>query len=97
MTDTKFARTKDPDAVKPYLWNWATYLGDSDTLADATFVTYDITDGAVVVESSAFDATTATAWLSGGVAGVKSLVTCRITTTAGIIDDKTLYLSIKEQ
>ena len=98
MADTKFARTKDPDAAKPYLWNWADYLGDTDTIADATFILYSAPDDtdAVAVDDDSHDATTATAWISKGVVGRKELVTCRITTTAGIIDDRTLYLSIKE-
>lgn len=93
----KFVRTKDPDAVKPYLWNWAIYL-DEDTLADVEFITYHPSgdDESVTVDDFSFDDTTATAWLSGGVVNTKDLITCRITTNAGIIDDRTLYLSIKE-
>lgn len=91
----KFARIKDPDAVKPYLWNWATYL-DDDVLADATFVTYNDDEDAVAVDDSSFTDTTATAWLSGGVTGTKDLVTCRVTTESGIVDDRTLYLTIRQ-
>lgn len=95
MTD-KFVRSKDPDAIKPYLWNWAVYLGESDTIVDVDFVTYNTDTDAVKVDDDAFDTTTATAWLSGGVANTKDLITCRITTAAGIVDDRTLYLSIRE-
>lgn len=98
MADTKFARSKDPDAVKPYLWNWSEYLGDNDTIVDADFVTYAAAEDtdAVAVTDSAFDTITATAWLAGGLVGRKELITCRITTQAGIQDDRTLYLTIKE-
>ncbi len=93
----RFTATKDPDAVLDYRWDWTDYLGE-DTITDVEFLTYTGTDDpdAVAVDSYDNDETSATAVLSGGVAGLKYRVTCRITTAGGITDDRSLYLTIKE-
>ncbi len=96
MSDDKWVKIKDGDAVLDYLWNWTTYLGD-DTLTDAAFTVNDASeDNKVALDDSAFTATTATAWLSGGETATKPTVTCHITTAAGRQDDRTLYLNIRE-
>lgn len=51
-------------------------------------------DGALTVESSLFDDTTATAFVSGGSVGEMLNLTCRITTAGGRIDDRTIVLKI---
>ncbi|MBS0453955.1 MAG: hypothetical protein JSS14_21855 [Proteobacteria bacterium] len=89
---------KDPNATLDYAFNWGAYLADvTDTLIDAEF----IVDPSLTIESSSFDTTTATAWISGGVApatGPNELrVTCRITTTEGRIDDRSIFLKIIER
>lgn len=105
MSDDKWVKTKDPDAVLDYLWNWADYLG-TDTIAAADFAVYDTAgqllddsesgyDGVAVDSSSAAD-TTATVWLSGGEVGTKYVVTCHITSAGGREDDRSLHLTIKE-
>lgn len=105
------SKTKDPDAVLDYTWPWAEHgwLTDGDTITDAAFTVYaadssdmpiDIPDSdttPVVVDSSSATDTDATAWLSGGTRGLKYLITCRITTSGGRIDDRTLKLKITER
>ena len=43
------------------------------------------------------DLTTVTVWLSGGTAGVKYDVACRITTTGGRTDERTVSVRVLER
>src|SRR5512139_240808 len=98
-------KTKDPQAVLDYRWDWSADLADGDTLTDAAFtVTTD--DGSTIpdsdttpVEVDSFSNTTtdATAWLSGGTLGNTYLIVCHATTFGGREDDKTLKLRITQK
>ena len=87
---------KDPDAPLDYLFDWTPYLSDiSDTIASVSWVLHS----SLTEVSSAFDATHATVWVSGGVAPALPAanaipVTCRITTAGGRTDDRTIFLKI---
>lgn len=91
--------SKDPNANLDYAFNWAAYLADiTDTIVDAEFVV----DPSLTITAQAFDSTTATVWLSGGVApdapaANELRVTCRITTAEGRIDDRSVFLKIVER
>lgn len=89
---------KDPDATLDYAFDWTLYLADiSDTISAATFVL----DPSLTQVRSAFNALTATVWVSGGVAPTdpsvpnQLAVTCRITTAGGRIDDRSVFLKIQ--
>lgn len=83
---------KDPDAVLDYQVDWSVWLGD-DTIASSTWIVPDgITKG--------FDAnttTTATIWLSGGIAGLNYTITNRITTDNGRTDDRTITIQVQDK
>lgn len=83
----------DPQAVLDYTFDWSTWLGDGETIT-ATTVTGEtgITVGVVTN-----DASTVTAWLSGGTAGTSYRVVCHVTTSDGRQDDRTLRLSVTER
>ncbi|RUR68677.1 hypothetical protein EJP67_16570 [Variovorax guangxiensis] len=92
---------KDPDAVLDYPFDWTAWLalnGD-DQIASAEFVV----DPSLTIVDQAFDATSATVWLSGGTKPAtgpnKLRVTCRITTnnTPPRIDDRSVFLKILER
>lgn len=51
----------------------------------------------VTVVSSAVVGTDVIVWLSGGVEGTPAKVTCRIITTAGRIEDRTLNLILVQR
>lgn len=86
--------TKDPDAVLDYTFDWATYLEDiSDTISSKEIVV----DTGITCDSSTISGSTVIAWISGGIAGMIYRVTCRITTAAGRIDDRSIYIAIKER
>jgi hypothetical protein len=88
---------KDPDAVLDYTFNWADYLQPTaDTIASVAWVT-PTAPGSITVVSSSSTPTTATAFVSGGVLGQKEVLTCRITTTGGRVDDRSVLLRIVER
>jgi hypothetical protein len=92
---------KDPDATLDYAFDWTAWLAlnPGDSIASVQF----LVDSSLTVENQAFDAKTATVWLSGGTkpaSGANKLrVTCRITTTNSPprIDDRSVFLEILER
>lgn len=84
--------TKDPDALLDYQVDWSAWLVDGDTIASST---WEVQSG-LTLETDASSTTTATAWLSGGTAGATYRVTNRITTAAGLTDDRTLFIQVDE-
>lgn len=86
--------TKDPDAKLNYGFDWATegWLG-SDTIASATWT---VPTGLTKV-SETNTTTTATVVLSGGTVDTDYTVTCRITTAAGLIDDRSLLIQVRDR
>ena len=85
--------TKDPAAKLDYKFDWTAYLTDiSDTIASVQFEA----DPSLTTSNPTFTTNTATVWVAGGVVDSQVTVTCRITTAAGRIDDRTILLKIKE-
>ena len=89
----KIIVVKDSNARLDYSLNWTDYFVDiSDSIASFTILAEN-----VIVNSFYFNGAVTTAWISGGIAGDKVQVTFRIVTTNGRIDDRSIYLKIKEQ
>lgn len=85
---------KDPNAVLDYTVDWGPWLTPMlDTISTATW----IPETGLTVGTTTKTATTATAYVSGGTAGQILKLTCRITTTGGRTDDRTLTLKIAER
>lgn len=82
----------DPDAVLDYIWDWTAWL-DSDTISTATTTA----DTGITVDSTTNTTTTATVTLSGGTAGENYDVTVHITTAAGLEDDRTIRIQVRER
>ncbi len=90
----------DPQAKLDYTWDWTDWLG-GDTIISATVTAKveearDPTD-VVTIDDVWPSPKTITAWISGGVHGTPCAVTCRITTTAGRIDDRTIRLRVRDR
>ncbi len=83
---------KDPDATLDYQFNWAPSLED-DEISTSVFL---LPDGLTEV-SSQNTATTATIIVSGGSPCGVYRITNRITTIAGRVEDKTIYIRVKER
>ena len=87
-----FKMLKDPDAILDYRVDWTEWL-NGDTISNSQW----IVPSEMTLQSSTNDATSATAWLSGGVVGSSHDVTNRITTAAGRTDDRTITFHIQER
>jgi hypothetical protein len=88
---------KDPDATLDYSIDWSAWLPSGDAISTAAWST---SDAELVVEGSpapSVSAGVATVWLSGGTAGTHYTVTCRVTTTGGRIDDRSIRLRCVER
>ena len=85
---------KDPDATLDYTVSWAGWLPSGDTIDDAA---WDVPTGLTESAPSTVTTTTATVWLSGGTAGERYLVRCRVTTAGGRIDDRTIEVRVVER
>ena len=82
---------KDPNAVLDYTFDWGPYL---TPLADSIVSVVWLPEEGLTVSSMAHTATTATAFVSGGVLDSTQNVTCRITTLGGRTDDRSISLKI---
>ena len=85
---------KDPSAVLDYVFDWKEeWLATGETIADHTITA----DTGITVDSSTEDAGKVTVWLSGGTAGINYKVACKITTTAGRTDERTIWIKVVER
>lgn len=87
---------KDPDATLDFPFDWTEWLTDIDDTIFLVDIIVDTANG-LVLASQSHTTTTATAWVSGGTVGSYAFVTCRIFTTKGRKDDRSIYLKIKER
>ena len=83
---------KDPNAVLPYTIDWADWLG-SDTISSSTWT---VASG-ITEDSTSSTTTVATILLSGGTSGTSYSVTNRITTAAGLTEDRTIRIDVIER
>lgn len=83
---------KDPNASLDYSWDWTAWLPTGDSINSFT-----LTLDGLVEETSANDGQIVTAVLSGGTLGRTHAVRCRITTGNGLIDDRTIFIQIRDR
>lgn len=84
--------TKDPDATLDYTFNWSSWLSAvSDTINNVQWV---VSEG-LTTEQTEYSSIAATIWISGGSVGSTYSISCRITTTEGRTDDRTIYIQIR--
>ena len=88
---------KDPDATLDYTLDWDV-SGDSWLSGDviAAAPVWTVTPGLTIV-SQANTTTTATVWLAGGTAGQTYTASCKITTGAGRVDERSFRLKIENR
>lgn len=85
---------KDPDATLDYSFDWTAYLAaEGDLISSVAWV---LSDGLLQV-SSLTSTTKPLIFVSGGVLDNTESITCRITTTGGRIDDRTIFLTILQR
>jgi hypothetical protein len=86
----------DPDAVLDWHWNWGDWLATSESITTKTIT---VTEGTATVGTPSESGGIVTAFVSVPVADATSglvKLRCRITTSAGRTDDRTIIL-IPEQ
>ena len=82
---------KDPSAVLDYVFDWREeWLAAAETITDHTITA----DTGITVDSSTEDDGKVTVWLSGGTAGINYKVACKITTSAGRTDERTIWIKV---
>lgn len=84
---------KDPNAVLDYTFDWTDWL---DLVSD-TISTKTVTGSGVTIDSSNQVGGLVTAWVSGGTADTTATVTCKIVTTGGRTEERTIYLLVRER
>lgn len=95
MSSTIASYVKDPDAKLDYSIDWSSWLPAGDTISAVAWTATGVTVSASPAPSHASGI--ATVWLEGGTKGEDATVTCRVTTTAGRIDDRTIRISVRER
>ena len=92
---------KDPSAVLDYVFDWTEWLATGETIAvDSETGEKLITitaDTGITVDSWTEDDGKVTVWLSGGTAGINYKVACKITTTVGRTDERTIWIKVVER
>jgi len=88
--------TKDPDAVLDYAFNWSDWL---DSTQEETIESYVVTaDAGLTVDSHAESDGKVTVWLSGGtVAATYYKVACKVTTSLGRTDERSMRFKVIER
>ena len=84
---------KDPSAVLDYVFDWSGWLAIGETITDYTITA----DTGITVDSPTEDDGKVTVWLSGGTAGINYKVACKITTSAGRTDERTIWIKVVER
>lgn len=82
---------KDPSAVLDYLFSWATWLAQGETISTHTVTP----DPGINLDSHPATGTGVTCWLSGGTSGQRYEVHCHVTTSQGRQDTRTLTVDVQ--
>ena len=88
---------KDPNAVLDYCFDWTTGTDTEDPwlATGETITTHTITvPDAITKDSDSESAGIVTVWLSGGTAGETYDILCRIVTSLGRTDDRTITIEV---
>lgn len=88
VKDTKFE--KDVQAVLDFGFDWSQWLSVGETISTATVT---VPTG-ITKDSQSNTTDTVTVWLSGGTAGIWYDVTCKIVTSVGRTDRRTIQVLV---
>lgn len=86
---------KDPGARLPYTWDWTDWLAaEADTISDATV---RLPQGLIADGEPVIDGGFVTQLVQGGTVDTVHRMVCQITTAGGLIDERSIYLTIKDR
>lgn len=86
---------KDPAARLDYSWDWGKWLaGVADTIGNATVA---VPAGLTAVGSPVASDTTVTQRVEGGAVGSVYRLVCQITTVSGLIDERSIEITVNDR
>ena len=91
MTEAIFI--KDPDAVLDYAFDWNTWLASGETISSRVVTA----DTGLTKVSDSESSGIVTAWLSGGTAGTSYNVACKIVTSDGRTEERSITVLVRER
>ena len=83
---------KDPDAILDYDFDWSAWLANAETISSHTATVTGATK-----DSSSNSTTAVVVWVSAGTVGTEATVACKIVTSAGRTDERTITLRIQNR
>ena len=93
----------DPNELQAYSVDWSRFLNTGDTISTVAWYvnnvltpSYSTTENLNLLQPTNTD-TVATVRITGGNVGQKYKITCRITTADGLIYERGIFLTIREQ
>lgn len=99
---------KDPNVTATYQFDWTEFFVENDdtldsatlSIVDQTSTTVDLASDLVIVAQSQTAAGIVTVWLSGGTAGLRYYLRCRIagarTSPAQVTDEETIVIPVRQ-
>jgi len=84
---------KDPSSILDYAFDWSDWLASGETIAS---VSWTVPAG-ISAEDYDETETLTTVWLSGGTADTDYNIACKITTSAGRVDERTMTIKVRQR
>ncbi|WP_326779758.1 hypothetical protein OG481_02350 [Streptomyces longwoodensis] len=86
---------KDPAAKLDYSWDWSAWLADvADSIVSATVA---VPAGLAAVGGPVVGDTIVTQRVEGGTLGSEYTLVCQIVTAGGLIDERSIHLTIADR
>lgn len=86
---------KDPSALLDYSWDWSAWLAEvADAISSATVA---VPAGLTAVGAPVVGDTVVTQRVSGGVVDSVYTLVCQITTDGGLVDERSIHLTIADR
>jgi hypothetical protein len=99
VTNTGLQITKDTEAQLTYTFDWSSWLEGDDAIATAEYTVAarrnDPTP--IVIENEGIDGDNTYVELSGGQADKTYVVTCKVTTSDGLIDRRAFRVNVEDR
>lgn len=84
---------KDPEAVLDYVFDWTGWLADGETIQSRTVTA----EAGITKDSDSHADGVVTVWLSGGTVETTYRVECKVTTSAGRTDERSIFVRVRER
>ena len=90
--------SKDSNAVLDYLFDFGQWVTAGEVISSAVITASPVgINVGAPAPATTFTTTTVTVWLSGGAVGVTYLIGCRITTSAGRTDERSISVTVVDR